>query len=49
MASYGQFLVVDDYFFNSTYIQMFVFEQYDKNLFQPVILSPLTKIYKLKI
>lgn len=49
MASYGQFLVVDDYYFNSAYIQMFVFEQYDKNLFQPVVLSPLTKIYKLKI
>lgn len=49
MPSYNQFLVVDDYFFNSTYIQMFVFEQYDKNLFQPVVLSPLTKIYKLKI
>jgi undecaprenyl-diphosphooligosaccharide---protein glycotransferase len=49
MASYGQFLVVDDYFFNSAYIQMFVFEQYDRNLFQPVILSPMTKIFKLKI
>lgn len=49
MASYGQFLVLDDYYFNSTYIQMFVFEHYDKNLFRPVILSPLTKIYKLKI
>lgn len=49
MASYGQFLVMDDYYLNSTYIQMFVFEQYDKNLFKPIILSPLIKIYKLKI
>jgi len=49
MASYGQFLIVDDYYFNSAYIQMFVFEQYDPALFQPVILSPMTKIYKLKI
>lgn len=49
MASYGQFLVVDDYYFNSAYIQMFVFEQYDRNLFEPVIFSPLTKIYKLKV
>jgi undecaprenyl-diphosphooligosaccharide---protein glycotransferase len=49
LASYGQFLIVDDSFFNSTYIQMFVLEQYDKNLFQPVILSPMIKIYKLKI
>jgi len=49
LASYGQFLIIDDYYFNSTYIQMFVFEQYDKNLFEPVVLSPYTKIYKLKI
>jgi dolichyl-diphosphooligosaccharide--protein glycosyltransferase/undecaprenyl-diphosphooligosaccharide--protein glycosyltransferase len=49
MASYGQFLVLDDYYLKSQYIQMFVFEQYDKNLFEPVILSPMTKIFKLKI
>ncbi|MDP3301465.1 MAG: STT3 domain-containing protein [Sulfuricurvum sp.] len=49
MASYGQFLVLDDYYLQSQYIQMFVFEQYDKNLFQPVIMSPMTKIFKLKI
>lgn len=49
MASYGQFLVLDDYYLQSQYIQMFVFEQYDKDLFQPVIMSPMTKIYKLKI
>lgn len=49
MASYGQFLVMDDFYFNSTYIQMFVLEHYDRNLFQPVILSPMTKIFKLKI
>ncbi|MHB8100019.1 MAG: STT3 domain-containing protein, partial [Sulfuricurvum sp.] len=49
MASYGQFLVLDDFYLKSQYIQMFVFEQYDKNMFSPVILSPMTKIYKLKI
>ncbi len=49
MASYGQFLVIDDFYFNSTYIQMFVFEHYDKTLFEPVIIDPMTKIYKLKI
>ncbi len=49
MASYGQFIVLDDYYLKSQYIQMFVFEQYDKNLFEPVILSPMTKIFKLKI
>lgn len=49
MVNYGQFLVLDDYYLKSQYIQMFVFEQYDKNLFQPVIMSPMTKIFKLKI
>lgn len=49
MASYKQFLVLDDFYLKSQYIQMFVFEQYDKNLFVPVIMNPMTKIYKLKI
>ena len=49
MASYKQFLVLDDYYFKSQYIQMFVFENYDKTLFEPVVMSPMTKIFKLKI
>jgi dolichyl-diphosphooligosaccharide--protein glycosyltransferase/undecaprenyl-diphosphooligosaccharide--protein glycosyltransferase len=49
MASYGKFLVMDDFYFNSSYIQMFVFENYDKKLFEPVILDPLAKVYKLKV
>jgi dolichyl-diphosphooligosaccharide--protein glycosyltransferase/undecaprenyl-diphosphooligosaccharide--protein glycosyltransferase len=49
LASYGRFLVVDNFYLHSTYLQMFVFEHYDKNLFEPVILDPMTKIYKLKI
>lgn len=49
MASYGRFLVLDDFYMNSSYIQMFVLERYDRNLFEPVLRSPLSKIYKLKI
>jgi len=49
MASYGRFLVLDDFYFNSTYIQMFVLERYDHNLFVPVLSDPMSKIYKLKI
>jgi len=49
MASYGRFLVLDDFYLDSAYIQMFVFERYDTNLFEPVILSPMSKIYRLKI
>ncbi len=48
MSNYHQFLVVDDSVYNSLYFQLFVFENYDKNLFQPVILTPLAKVYKLK-
>lgn len=49
MKNYNTFLVVDKKMYNSSYIQMFALENYDKNLFEPVILSPLSKIYKLKI
>jgi undecaprenyl-diphosphooligosaccharide---protein glycotransferase len=49
LASYGRFILLDDFYLNSTYIQMFVFERYDKNLFEPVVIDPMTKIYKLKI
>ncbi len=49
MSSYRNFLIVDSSYLNSLFIQMFVFERYDKSLFEPVILNPLSKIYKLKI
>ncbi len=49
MESYHRFLVLDTEYLNSTFIQMYVFENYDKALFEPVILDPLAKIYKLKI
>ena len=49
MPEYNQFLLLDDKVFNSLYIQLFVLENYDKDLFEPVIFSPLAKVYKLKI
>ncbi|MFZ5374096.1 MAG: STT3 domain-containing protein [Campylobacterota bacterium] len=49
LPSYGRFLVLDDFYLNSTFIQMAVFERYDPKLFEPVILDPLTKIYRLKL
>ena len=48
MKSYGQFLVMDTETFNSTYVQMFVLGKYDKNLFELVVSSAYSKIYKLK-
>ncbi|WP_415406717.1 STT3 domain-containing protein [Sulfurovum sp. CS9] len=49
MKSYGTFVVMDGETFNSTYVQMFMLEKYDKNLFELVVSSPYSKIYKLKI
>lgn len=49
MASYGRFLVLDDFYLNSAYIQMFVFDHYDPKLFEPIILDPMSKIYRLKV
>jgi len=48
MKNYNTILVLDDKMYNSMFIQLFVFENYDHELFEPVILDPLVKIYKLK-
>jgi len=48
MKSYNQFVVMDIETFNSTYVQMFMLGKYDKNLFELVVSSPYSKIYKLK-
>lgn len=48
MRDYRKMLLLDKKMFNSTFIQLFVLENYDKELFEPVILSPWTKVYKLK-
>ncbi|MEA3512108.1 MAG: STT3 domain-containing protein, partial [Campylobacterota bacterium] len=49
MKNYNQFLVLDSKMYNSTYIQLFALENYDKEFYEPVILEPLSKVYKLKI
>jgi dolichyl-diphosphooligosaccharide--protein glycosyltransferase/undecaprenyl-diphosphooligosaccharide--protein glycosyltransferase len=49
MKNYNQFLVLDKKMYESTYIQLFALENYNKELFEPVILDPLSKIYRLKI
>jgi len=48
MKSYNRFIVMDTETFNSMYVQMFILGKYDKNLFELVISSPYSKIYKLK-
>jgi dolichyl-diphosphooligosaccharide--protein glycosyltransferase/undecaprenyl-diphosphooligosaccharide--protein glycosyltransferase len=49
MKSYNKFIVLDNKTLNSSYIQLFVLENYNKKYFEPVILSPYAKVYKLKI
>ncbi len=48
LKSYRQFIIMDIETFNSTYVQMFMLEKYDKDLFELVVSSPYSKIYKLK-
>jgi len=49
MANYNTILIVDEKTYNSLYIQLMVLENYDKDLFTPVILTPDAKVYKLKV
>lgn len=48
LQSYNRIVVMDRETYNSTYVQMFMLEKYDKNLFELMISSPYSKIYKLK-
>ena len=49
MRSYNQFLVIDESVYNSTFFQLFVLENHDARFYEPTLLSPQIKIYKLKI
>ena len=48
LQSYGQMVVMDRKTYESAYVQMFMLEKYDKNLFELVVSSPYSKIFKLK-
>jgi len=49
MPSYHRFIICDNSYVDSLFIQMFVFEKYDVGKFEPTIMTPLAKVYKLKI
>lgn len=49
MQPYNTFLLLDTAMFNSSYIQLFVLENFDERFFEPIILEPYAKIYRLKI
>lgn len=48
MKDYGDFVIMDKSTFNSMYVQMFILGVYDKNLFELIVSSPYSKIYRLK-
>ena len=49
LKNYGKMIVMDNKTYNSTFVQMFMLGKYDKNLFELVVSSPYTKIFKVKI
>jgi len=48
LQSYGQMIVMDNETYNSTYVQMFMLGKYDENLFELVVSSVYSRIYRLK-
>lgn len=46
--TFGEGLIVENYYLNSLFFQLYFFDNYDKNLFEPVVTSPWMKIYKLR-
>ncbi len=48
MDDYGTSSIMDKEMFNSTYIQLFVLENYVGSDYEPIILDPSAKVYKLK-
>lgn len=49
MQAYNTFLILDEAMFNSSYIQLFVLENYDERFFEPISLDAYAKVYRLKI
>ncbi len=48
LKSYGRVVLADEKTYHSLFVQMFMLGRYDKTLFEPVVLSPYTRIYRIK-
>jgi dolichyl-diphosphooligosaccharide--protein glycosyltransferase/undecaprenyl-diphosphooligosaccharide--protein glycosyltransferase len=48
LQSYGRVVIMNERMFNSAYVQMFLLGKYDKELFELVVKSPYSRIYRLK-
>jgi len=46
LVSYHKWFIVDDFYYNSTFFQLFIFQN-TQGLFKPVIITPFVKVYKL--
>ena len=46
LVSYHKWFIVDDFYYNSTFFQLFIFQN-TQGLFKPVIITPYVKVYKL--
>lgn len=49
MSNYNTFILLDEATYNSLFVQLMVLERYDERLFEPVVLDPNAKLYRLKI
>lgn len=49
LSDHKMFIVLDETYLNSLYIQMCFFDHYDKELFEPVARNEEVKIFRLKI
>lgn len=48
MVDYGRFVLMDKHMYESSFVQLFVLENYAGTPFEPVILDPAAKVYRLK-
>ena len=49
LEDYTRILLLDENAFNSSFVQLFIFEKADDRYFEPFIISNGVKIYRLKI
>ena len=49
LEDYARILLLDEHAFNSSFVQLFIFEKADDRYFEPFIISNGVKIYRLKI
>ncbi len=49
LEDYARILLLDENAFNSSFVQLFIFEKADERYFEPFVISSGVKIYRLKI